>query len=199
MEFTTLENPEQEIKAPENIESEQTEQAVNDLFAGFPEPSETENLTPTENATNQSVSEQISTEWRGNPAYFQTGKKAGQLKPSAKISVSEPAKALPINRNESLAQTEPPKGMLLDGALLMTLTDIAVPAIVSVLHNFFTKENKVTSDELKLSDAQRRDFKEVFDKSAEYLKIHIPPVYLLLVTVGGAYAGNLGKAKASKK
>lgn len=84
--------------------------------------------------------------------------------------------------------------MVLNGKLLMAIVDLAIPFMISLTHNLFSKV-KIDIKHIKMTKDQKDEYKDLFDEVAEQLKIYIPAYYLILLAIGGIYSANYNLAK----
>lgn len=186
LEFETVSSGEENNQQTEQIK--EADINVNDLFKSFPPPEETP-ATPSAEEAKQTDESEGRESWVGNPLYYQTGDKQGQLRPT-------PLKS----KQKTVAPPPPPKGMLITGNILLNLTDIVIPAVVSFGNNLAVKEDfeKVSRAELKLREEQLKEMRPIFDEVANYLKLHLHPLFILGIAVGSAYSNNLAIVKNKK-
>jgi hypothetical protein len=115
--------------------------------------------------------------------YYKTGKKAGQQKPPKKVSVTF---------------TPPPNmqvtGELISGALFVTLFDMLVPMLVSMLNNFVSK-TKIDFADLQLTAKQKDQLAPVADKIVKQLKIDANPLLIGSIAYIGITGINLMAAR----
>lgn len=127
-----------------------------------------------------------SNSWQGNPAYYQSGKKQGKLKPSMK------------HRGPAKEKMEI-SGSLIDGALFIMLIDMLLPLLITVANNQLSKD-KIDIEDLQLTEKQKKDLAPISDEVVKKLSMEANPVWLLIIAMGGIYGINFMVAKqASKK
>jgi hypothetical protein len=128
-------------------------------------------------------------EWRNNPLYFQTGKKAGQLRPTGnKLNVAY--------RKDNSQSTI--SGDIISGALFLTLIDLLLPFIFIKANNYFSKDKLKMSD-LEMTEKQKRTLEPIADKVAAQIKATANPTVILVFTLCSIYAINFAEAKFLKK
>lgn len=159
------------------------------LLADYGAPAEVQTEPEKETATNsdtgsqtvQTQNESSGTNWQGNPLYYQSGKKQGQLKPSAGARMKVSYKK----------DTEPAyvDGDLLDGALFLTLVDLLFPMIIAGIHNMLTKEKKgkIDPEDLMLTEKQKNKLAPVADRVTAQLKLSANPTTVLVLSMFGLY------------
>jgi hypothetical protein len=125
------------------------------------------------------------TDWRNNPAYFQTGKKAGMLRPSMK-------------HKAPMAEEGEISGTLIDGALFIMLIDLLVPMLITIANNKFT-DDEIDIEDLQLSDKQKKDLSPLADEVVKRLSIQGHPVTMLFLGMAGIYGINYMAAKQNAK
>lgn len=123
-------------------------------------------------------------DWRGNPAYYQKGQKAGQLRPSMKRFGNPPDKM------------ELQGSSLIDGALFIMLIDMLFPLIITALNNKLTK-SKIKLEDLQLNDKQKKDLSPIADEVVKKMSLSMNPIYLLLIAMSGIYGINYMAAKSA--
>lgn len=123
--------------------------------------------------------------WQGNPAYYQSGKKQGQLK-------------------KNMAHKSPPKeemeisGTLIDGALFIMLVDLLFPMLITMANNNFTK-TKIDVEDLQLSEKQKKDLTPISNEVVKHLTLNANPVWLMVIAMSGIYGINFMAAKQAAK
>lgn len=109
------------------------------------------------------------TGWQGNPRYYQSGKKAGQLKPG-----------------RGFAKQVTLEGNILDGAMFITLIDTIVPMLIAMANNSFSAI-KVDPDKMMLTEKQKKMLEPICEKVVEKLAITADPVWVLVLSVLSLY------------
>lgn len=147
-------------------------------------------------------------QWQGNPKYYQTGKKAGQLKPSAigntpvkpqgTAQQGQPLPNTPANTTGTVQST------LITGALFLVIVDVCIPFAVASVNNWLSKD-KIDSTKLQLTEKQRKDLEPLANEVVKYLNLNANPVVLFLIGYGGIVTMNfmlqksLSKSKAKEE
>lgn len=169
------------------------------LLGEYPNPAITENDIQKES---EQQSKQIPSEandvpslsgsqWQGNPLYFQSGKKAGQLKPLG----NKPR--LQYVKTEDVSTID---GELITGALFLTLIDLVFPLLISAAHNYFAaKSGKIKPDDLMLTAEQKRQLSPIADKVVKQLKLSANPNTVLILTMAGLYGMQYAVARLELK
>jgi len=124
-------------------------------------------------------------QWQGNPLYYQTGKKAGQLRAGA---VKPKVTVTPDNRETSIS------GEIISGALFMTMIDLLLPLIFITANNYFSK-TKIKAEDLQLTDKQKNELEPIAEKVAAQVRLTANPTVVLIFTLAGIYGLNFIKAK----
>jgi hypothetical protein len=119
--------------------------------------------------------------WKGNPNYYQTGEKAGKLKPSAK-------KKIPAEESEI-------GGSLVDGALALLIIDIIFPLLIVFLNNKFSKD-VIEVDDLQMTDRQKKDLTPIMDEVLKKMNFKAQPEWALIISLCGIYGMNFMAAKS---
>lgn len=118
--------------------------------------------------------------WYGNPAYFQRGKKKGQLRPNGQRY--SPAG---VNMSVNPAPTEI-AGDIISGALFLSIINLLFPMLFSVLNNMVSKK-KIAYEDLQIDDKALKNLEQLSDKALKSIKIEANPVAVLFVTMLGLY------------
>jgi len=84
-----------------------------------------------------------------------------------------------------------------DGEMLLMFLDLLIPMGITMANNWTTGE-KMTPDDLMLTEKQKSQLKKLADKVAEKIDINLNPVFALLVGMGTIYTGNFLAAKNKK-
>lgn len=129
--------------------------------------------------------------WRGNLAYYQTGKKAGQLRPKPLVSVAY--KATP--GDDELT------GELIGGAMFITMIDLFLPGLFVLFNNWLVTDKKdmIKMSEMQLEESTIKRLEPVADKSLRRLKLRGDPTVWLIITMMGCYAIRFGQIKFERK
>lgn len=128
-------------------------------------------------------------DWRGNPDYYQTGKKAGQRrqqKPRTKVEYTGTYTESEIGAD------------IITGAMFISLIDLLMPMAFATLNNYLTGE-KIKPSDLSLSADQCRKLEPIADKAMSYVKLRGNPLIILGLTLLGLYSMQLVKAKMEYK
>lgn len=115
--------------------------------------------------------------WKGNPAYFQTGKKAGQLRPNMQHK-APPPEQMTIS------------GSLIDAGMFLMLIDMIFPLLIQVANNKFNSETKIKVEDLQMTDKQKRDLEPIAEQVIKQMSISADPKWLLLGSLLGIYGIN---------
>jgi len=130
---------------------------------------------------------------------YQRGKKKGQPRTAPFIS----AKALPSQpvQVQTQPQTAKLSGMLIDGGLFLTLINMAVPLLITVIHNAMEKDKKKHIDpkKLKLSNDQIKELDPVCDAVMKQVSLTGNPLVILLIGLLTAYGLNFMAIKLEQK
>jgi len=168
-------------------EPDEIDALLADYNSGLTEESETPNHTEQEEEipiTPEALENKSGSDWVGNPAYYQTGNKAGQLRPSQKHKAPPPEKM------------ELQGSSLIDGALFIMLIDMLFPLIITALNNKFT-DSKIKLEDLQLNDKQKKDLTPVADEVIKKLSLQANPIWLLVIAMSGIYGINYMAAKSA--
>lgn len=85
-------------------------------------------------------------------------------------------------------------GMLIDGALFLTLIDLIFPLIISIINNRFT-DDKINPEQLQMTKEQKNQLTPVCDKVMNQLSISGNPMVILLLGMFAVYGLNFMAAK----
>jgi hypothetical protein len=124
-------------------------------------------------------------QWQGNPLYYQTGKKAGQLRAGA----VKPKVTVTPNQTETSIS-----GEIISGALFMTMIDLLLPLLFITANNYFSK-TKIKAEDLQLTDKQKNELEPIAEKVAAQVRLTANPTVVLIFTLAGIYGLNFIKAK----
>lgn len=177
-EVNTSEIPTAETSSLENILAGYTEAATE-----TPDPEANNaghNLPPEVPEVNN-----VSTQWQGNPLYYQTGKKAGQLRPS----VSKPKVEFHKDNTPTTIS-----GEIISGALFMTMIDLLLPLFIVFLNNHFSKV-KISPKDFELTEKQKKDLEPIAEKVAAQIRLTADPMLVMGFTLAGIYGINFMKAR----
>lgn len=131
--------------------------------------------------------DKVSTEkpfWLGDKRYYQTGKKAGQLRPIRIKSTEQPDIDLSGN-------------VIITGSLIITFADLLIPVLISALNNRFSK-TKINADSLRMDTKQRQSLEPVADAVAKQLAFEGNPIIVFFVGLIGIYGMNYLALKATE-
>lgn len=87
---------------------------------------------------------------------------------------------------------------LISGALFLTLVDLLLPFLIEVVNNRFSKI-KINSEDLKLTEKQKKEITPISDAVVKSLNIQGNPVWLMIIALGGIYGINTAALRAMKK
>lgn len=126
-------------------------------------------------------------QWQGNPLYFQTGKKAGQLRPSVTKAKVE------FQKDNSPTTVS---GEIISGALFMTMIDLLLPLLFVSANNYFSK-TKIKVEDLALTDRQKNELEPIAEKVAAQVRLTANPSIVLIFTLAGMYGIKFMNARLS--
>lgn len=160
--------------------------SVNDLLSGYKEAKIEEPIEPEHNPENivQNLGESSeglpppdTNAWQGDKRYYQTGKRAGQLRPNR----------VTVKYNHD-ATTSIPASQLVNGALFLAFINFIIPLAISGVHNWFNKKNKLAIKDLKLTNDEKKEIDPLMDATLKQLNINANPLILLIISLVGAYS-----------
>lgn len=121
--------------------------------------------------------------------YYKSGPKKGQPRP--------PRKGQTVSKPTTLQASA-----FLTGAILLSMVDMLLPMAMAGLNNWRSKV-KIKADDLKLSEANKKELTPIADAVLKELNIVASPSLLLGVALFGAYAANMmmvrSEAEAKQK
>ena len=142
---------------------------------------------PTVTPSQTEVGESASGDWRGNPLYYQTGKKAGQLRRKPRISVAyEP------DPNDSTIG-----GDLISGAMFITIFDIFMPGFIVLINNWVVKDKKdfISLKEMQLEPSTVKRLEPLAEASLRRIKLKGDPMVWFFLSMAGCYAFRFAQIK----
>ena len=155
---------------PEKIDAETD--VLNDALNSYTEPmQESQPVTDTPEPENPDS-------WLGNPAYYQSGKKRGQLRKSPSLRGSY----------NHAAETSIKGSLLINGALFLSIVNFIVPLLICTVNNWLNKKDKMTVKELQLDASEKKEIDPLMDATLKQLNITGNPLVLLSITLTAAYA-----------
>lgn len=168
------------------------------LLAGYSKPAtviETPGEKPAESQPVQSpppVQPNGSPHWYGNPLYYQSGKKQGQLKPPPKKSIFAPPH---VSVNTDTTSTI--GGDVITGALFLSMVNLLLPMLFSLIHNMIVKDKRkrIDYEHLQLPDKDIRQLETLADKALKHIKIEANPVAVLIFAMVGMYGMQFATVK----
>lgn len=126
--------------------------------------------------------------WYGNPLYYQSGKKQGQLKPPPKNGNFKQAFQQPqvsVNPETSVITAD----AVISGAIFLTIINILIPMLFSLAHNFVVKDKRkhIEWEMLQMDEKATKQLETLADKALKHIKIDANPVGVLIVAMLGMY------------
>lgn len=127
--------------------------------------------------------------WYGNPLYYQSGKKQGQIKPPPKNGSFRQAIQQPVNATVN-PETSIISGDIISGALLLTIINLLMPMALSLTHNLLVKDKKkrIDYEHLQIPDNELKKIDKLADAALKHIKIEANPVGFLIFALIGLYA-----------
>lgn len=135
-------------------------------------------IPPIENGDSPSFAKATEGNWRGDNRYYQSGKKAGQLRPDPKIKAT-------YNHN---ATSNIPATMLINGALFLSVINFIIPMIIVTVNNYLTPKEKMGVKDLQLTKEEKKEIDPLMDATLKQLNIQANPLILLCITLVSSYA-----------
>jgi len=153
------------------------------LLAGYNEPAKVE--TPLQPTVSQAPPPPLNNggapSWYGNPLYYQRGKKKGTLRPNG----ARPFYNQPVNMS---VNPEPStiSGDIISGALFLTIINLLMPMLFSVINNMVSKK-KMAYEDLQIDEKTLKQLDDLSNKALKHIKIEANPVGVLFFTMLGLY------------
>ncbi len=115
--------------------------------------------------------------------YYQKGKKKGQPRPVPYTPLHQ--RGLPV---QPVQQIDPKiqGGILITGGLFLTLINLIIPLLVSVLNNWLT-DTKIKPEQMQLSKEQIKELDPVCDAVMKQMTLTGNPMVLLFIGLFSAY------------
>lgn len=151
------------------------------LLAGYTEAAKVEPAPAVQQTTPPVNNGHGPASWYGNPMYYQTGKKAGQLKPQKK----QPFYQQSVNMSVNPAPSEI-SGDIISGALFLTIVNLLFPMLFSVINNMVSKK-KIAYEDMQIDEKTLKQLDDLSNKALKHIKIEANPVAVLLFTMLGLY------------
>jgi len=107
--------------------------------------------------------------WKGNPNYYQSGKKRGQPKAGKEYK-------------DEMTLT----GDLMDGAMFITLIDMIFPMVICMANNSMSQV-KIEPDALMLSEKQKKQLEPICEQVVKKLSVKADPITLLCISLFTMY------------
>lgn len=178
-----------EMSFEEALEAEYSEPATE--LKQEPEQPPVQNLPPYPERVKQATSNGVE-DWRGNPSFYQSGRKAGQRRPKPLVSVAYE----PTTGDDELT------GELIGGAMFITMIDLFLPGLFVMFNNFVLvkdKKDMIKMEEMQLDDKTIKRLEPVADKSLRRLKLRGDPTVWLMITMLGCYGMRFATIKFERK
>jgi len=139
-------------------------------------------IEPVQNVQ-QPVAQQPTTDPAAPYGYYQKGKKKGQPRPTPYTPLHQ--RGLPV---QPVQQIDPKiqGGILITGGLFLTLINLIIPLLVSVLNNWLT-DTKIKPEQMQLSKEQIKELDPVCDAVMKQMTLTGNPMVLLFIGLFSAY------------
>jgi hypothetical protein len=79
---------------------------------------------------------------------------------------------------------------IINGALLLLFIDVAIPNLIAIINNKFTKK-KVKASRLQMTEAQKRELEPIANEAARAIQLQGNPITILAFSIVSIYATNL--------
>lgn len=114
--------------------------------------------------------------WEGDPRYYQTGSKIGQLRPVKKgVAVSQSPEPVTTTGNE-----------ILDGEMLVMLIDTVIPMLLALGNNAISPY-KIDPDKMSITAKQQKNLEKLCEKCASKIIMSGDPIWVLVIAVLAIY------------
>ena len=164
---------------------------VTALFADYKEPAKVKVETEVTQPQAPQQTQPANTEnWKGDPRYYQRGKKAGQLRPNNTVRVT-PNPSAPV-------ESTIPANSIITGAMLIMLIDMLIPLLITAINDKVSKQ-KIQAEQLQLTSNQKKELAPICDDVAKHLNLSANPMVLLTVSLVGIYGINFMVIKQQSK
>lgn len=131
---------------------------------------------------------------KSNPLlYYQSGKKKGQLRPSAKKQINKQESTIDVSVKDEKRTIK--TDSVLTGMMLITIIDLIFPLVVTVMHNKFSKKVKIKVNDIKMSKTQQNQISDLADQVVQQLDIQANPVHMFFISLAGIYGLNVIEAR----
>lgn len=103
-----------------------------------------------------------------------------------------------IERKKRGKKESKPDSFRLEGYVLLMLVDTILPFAFSFIHNMMSKQIKIESNEIGLTDIQLKKVEPLADQCADYLSFNMNPVAGFFITTSLMYVNNLMALRSFK-
>lgn len=136
---------------------------------------------------------QDETAWQGNPLYYQSGKKQGQLRQLKPRGITVGYQ--PSSEPQEIG------GDLISGAMFMSIIDMLIPGLIVVINNFLVKDKKdiLKISEMQLDEKQIKKLEPLTEATLKQIKLRANPSVLLIFTLLGLYSIQFAKIKFERE
>lgn len=116
------------------------------------------------------------------------------------VGMKKPEIGLKETKKRGRPRKEKPvviSGEIISGALFIMLIDLAIPQVIAIANNQFSK-NKIDANELRLTKAQKDELQPLADQVVKQLEITGNPVYIFILSMMGIYGLNFAMLKQTE-
>jgi hypothetical protein len=131
------------------------------------------------------------------PTPAQSSKNASSIFDSIKKEVKENGESLNTTSGEIQQTQSVQTTSLIDGYMLLAIMDAFVPSVVKII--FKKKFANVTTEQVMLSDVQKKSLEPLADEMAKYLSGYVNPLYAFFIVSGMMYYNNANEVLNKKK
>ena len=117
--------------------------------------------------------------------------------PFAETATEDKKKRKPYTKRQKNTDPDNPVPFI-DGEMLLMFLDLIIPMGITISNNWVTGE-KMSPDDLMLTDKQKSQLKKLADKVADKIDINVNPILALTLGMGTIYTGNFIAAKNKSK
>jgi hypothetical protein len=166
---------EQQTEQPASTSSAKTDLDLPEFLAeNYKDETPDVSTSSTDTSSASSPEPGIEPPWKGDPRYYQTGKKAGQLRP--------------VRLNKQPVEIS--GNLIISGALLLMFIDMVFPVLISLANNRINKKTQVKPEQLRLTDEQKTQLIPLADAAAKNITVTANPFAVLGVALFGMYGAN---------
>lgn len=187
-----LDEPLHDIKEPEKKDMSGVSD-LHSLFADYKEPAiveqEKQPVTTTQTAQPQTNPNFPGAPiWYGNPLYYQSGKKQGQIKPPPKkgFAAAFQQPQMSVNPETSIMTAD----SIISGAMFLAIINLLLPMGFALINNLVVKDKRKMIDWelLQIDEKATKQLDTLASKALKSIKIDANPLGVFIFAIFGLYA-----------